>query len=71
MYLGWKDKCNVYMMSACISDNISNVTRTGKFQQVLEVIETYNIAMGGIDKSNQMLTSYVQIREKKTQKMVY
>ena len=40
MYLGWKDKCDVYMMSACIADNISNVTRTGKVQQVLEITET-------------------------------
>ena len=40
MCLGWKDKLDVYMMSTCMADNISNVTRKGKVEQVPEIIET-------------------------------
>ena len=58
MCLGWKDKHDVYMMSTCIADNISNVKRKGKVEQVPEIIETYNSKIGGVDKSYQMLTSY-------------
>ena len=58
MCLGWKDKRDVYMMNTCISDNISNVKRKGKVEQVPEIIEAYNGKMGGVDKSDQMLTSY-------------
>ena len=71
MYLAWNDKCDVYMMSTCIADDVTNVTRKGQDEQVPEIIQTFNSKMGCIDKSNQMFTSYLQIREKKTQKMLY
>ena len=45
--LGWKDKRDVYMMSTCIADNISNVKRKGKVEQVPEIMETYNSKMRG------------------------
>ena len=64
MHLGWrKNKRDVYIMSSSTADDIS---RKRKVEQVLEIIETYNSKIGGIDKNNQMLPSYKQIREKKT-----
>ena len=58
MRLGWKDKRDVYMISTCIADNISNAKRKGKVDRVPEIIETYNSKMRGVYKSDRMLTSY-------------
>ena len=49
-----------------LAGNISNVTRKGKVKQVPEVIETYNSKMTGVDKSDQMLTSYKLERKRLT-----
>ena len=68
MYLRWKDKGDAYIISACIYDNISNITKKGIVEQVLETIETYNITMGGVDRSDQMLTGYKKLERKRLKK---
>lgn len=46
------------MMTTCIPDDLADVTRRGSSKQVPLVIEIYNNKMGGVDKSDQMLTTY-------------
>ena len=54
----WKDKKDVFTMSTCVEDGILQVRRAGQPKDIPKVIDTYNKNMGGVDRSDQMLTSY-------------
>ena len=46
------------MMSTCVNDGTVTVKRVGKDKEIPNVVDFYNQHMGGVDKSDQMLTSY-------------
>ena len=63
----WKDKKDVFTMSTCVEDGILQVRRAGQPKDIPKVIDTYNKNMGGVDRSDQMLTSY-EIERKRVKK---
>ena len=65
----WKDKKDVYMMSSCITNDTVNVTRAGKPKDIPLVVHMYNQSMGGVDRSDQMLTTY-EAERKRIKKVV-
>ena len=60
----WKDKKDVYMMSSCITNDTVNVMRAGKPKDIPLVVHMYNQSMGGVDRSDQMLTTYEAERKR-------
>ena len=54
-------------MSTCVEDGILQVRRAGQPKDIPKVIDTYNKNMGGVDRSDQMLTSY-EIERKRVKK---
>ena len=58
MCIQWKDKKDVFAMSTCVEDGILQVRGAGQPKGISKVIDTYNKNMGGVDRSDQMLTSY-------------
>ena len=58
MVTQWRDKKDVSMMSTCVNDGNVIVKRAGKDKEIPRVVDFYNQHMGGVDKSDQMLTSY-------------
>ena len=63
----WRDKKDVSMMSTCVNDGTVTVKRAGKDKEIPCVADFYNQHMGGVDKSDQMLTSY-EIERKRVKK---
>ena len=53
-----KDKKDVYMLSICVEEGETEVMRGGKPKHIPNVVHIYDNSMGGIDRSDQMLTSY-------------
>ena len=45
-------------MSTCVNDATVIVKRAGKDKQIPHVVDFYNQYMGGVGKSDQMLTNY-------------
>ena len=66
MVTQWRDKIDVSMMSTCANDGIVIVKRAGRGKEIPRV-DFYNQHMGGVDKSDQMLTSY-EIERKRVKK---
>ena len=60
----WKDKRDVFMMTTCIPDSKTVVQRRGVETTVPTLIHTYNNMMRGIDRSDQMTTSYPTERKR-------
>ena len=58
MVTKWKDKKDVHMISTFVNDRETVVWRSGKHKMVPSVIDLHNGSMGGMDKSDQMMTSY-------------
>ena len=55
----WKDKKDVNLISTCIDGNMwVKVKRAGKETEVPLVVYIYNSGMDGVDRSDQMLSSY-------------
>ena len=48
----------------CVSDVAVTVTRTGKGKENPLVVSRYNKKMGGVDRSDQMMTSYQAERKR-------
>ena len=69
MVTQWRDKKDVSMMSTCVNDGTVIVKRAGKDKVILHVADILNQHVGGVDKSDLMLTSY-EI-ERKRVKMWY
>ena len=67
MVTQWRDKKDVSMMSTCVNDGNVIVKRAGKDKEIPRVVDFYNQHMGGVDKSDQMLTSY-EIERKRVKK---
>ena len=60
----WKDKRDVFMLTTCIADGETNLRRRGVETAVPNVVHTYNKLMGGVDRSDQMTTSYPTERKR-------
>ena len=58
MITKWLDKKDVCTMSTPVNDGVIDVVRAGKPKEIPAVISVYNCNMGGVDKSDQMMTSY-------------
>ena len=58
MCMQWKDKRDVHMLMFCVPDDDVVVKRHGKDKVVPLVVNTYNDSMGGVDQSDQMMSSY-------------
>ena len=58
MVTKWKDKKDVHTISTFVNDGETLVRRSGKDKVIPTVIDIYNRGMGGVDKSDQMMTSY-------------
>ena len=54
----WKDKNYVRTLTSCVPDEDVVVKRCGKDKVVLFIVNTYNDWMGGVDRSDQMMSSY-------------
>ena len=67
MVTQWRDKKDVSMMSTCLNDGTVIKKRAGKDKEIPLVVDFYNQHMGGVDKSDQMLTSY-EIERKRVKK---
>lgn len=59
MHTKWKNRNDIFILSSCVSNNKSNVSRAEKPKQIPLVVAVYNLSMGCVDCSNKMLTSYV------------
>ena len=59
-----KIKKDIHLLSTCVSDGAVIVTRTGKGKEIPLVVNRYNKKMGGVDRSDQMMTSY-QVERKR------
>ena len=57
MVTQWRDKKDVSTMSTRANDGIVIVKRAGRGKEISRV-DFYNQHIGGVDKSDQMLTSY-------------
>ena len=57
MCMQWKDKCDVRMLTSCTPDKDVIVKWQGKEKAVPLVIDTYNNGMGGVDLSDQIMSS--------------
>ena len=53
-----KDKKDVHTISTFVNDDKTLVRRAGKDKLIPTVVDIYNRGMGGVDKSDQMMTSY-------------
>ena len=51
-------KKDVFMISVCVNDGTVTLKRAGKDKEIPCVVNFYNQYIGGVDKSDQMLTSY-------------
>ncbi|XP_047141066.2 piggyBac transposable element-derived protein 4-like [Hydra vulgaris] len=60
----WKDKKDVHMLSTCVQNDTVVVNRAGKEKNIPLVIHEYNKNMGGVDRSDQMLTTYESERKR-------
>ena len=58
MVTKWKDKKDVHTISTFVNDDKTLVRRAGKDKLIPTVVDIYNRGMGGVDKSDQMMTSY-------------
>ena len=58
MVTKWKDKKDVHMMLTFVNDRETQVRRAGKDKMIPSVVDIYNCSMGGVDKSDQMMTLY-------------
>ena len=58
MCMQWKDKRDVHMLTSCVPDEDVVIKRCGKDKVVPLVVNTYNDSMGGVDRSDQMMSSY-------------
>lgn len=58
MCLKWKSKRDVRMLTFYIPDKDIIMKRQGKEKAVPLVIDTYNNGMVGVDRSDQMMSSY-------------
>ena len=59
MVTKWKDKNDVHLISTIIEGNAwVKVTRAGKEKDIPHVVHIYNNGMGGVDRSDQMLSTY-------------
>ena len=58
MVTQWRDKKDVFMISVCVNDGTVTLKRAGKDKEIPCVVNFYNQYIGGVDKSEQMLTSY-------------
>ena len=67
MVTQWRDKKDVTLLSSCVNDSTINVTRAGKEKTIPLVVNFCNANMGGVDKSDQMLTSY-EVERKRVKK---
>ena len=56
-------------MSTPVNDGVINVVRAGKPNEIPAVISVYTCNMEGVDKSEQMMTSY-EVEQKRVKKMV-
>ena len=68
MVTKWKDKKDIHMISIFMNDGETQVRQAGKDKTVNDV---YNRSMDGIDKSEEMMTSYDVERVKKWYKKVF
>ena len=57
-------------MSTCVNDGTVNVMRAGNEKVIHSVVNFSNCNIGGVDKSDQMLTSY-EIERKRVKQMVH
>jgi len=67
MFTKWKDKKDVHLLSTCIADGTIEVTRAGKAKNIPLVVNCYNNNMGGVDRSDQMMTLY-EVERKRVKK---
>ena len=58
MSMLWKDKRDVRMLTSSVPDENVVVKRRGKDKVVPLVVNTYNDSMGGVDRSDQMMSLY-------------
>ena len=58
MCMQWKDKKDVRTLASCVPDEDVVVKCHGKDKVVLLIVNTYNDSMGGVDQSDQMMSSY-------------
>ena len=59
MLTKWKDKKDINLISTFIDENTwVKVTRAGKDKEIPLAVHIYNNGMGGVDRSDQMLSSY-------------
>ena len=52
------------MLSSCVEEGEIEVMRAGKPKQIPDVVHIYNNSMGGVDRADQMLTSYSTERKR-------
>ena len=57
------------MILTCVNDGTVTVKRVGKDKEIPHVVDFYNQHIGGVDKSDQMLTSY-EIERKRVKKWI-
>ena len=60
----WWDKKDVHMLSTCVPNIIVTVKRAGNEKIIPHVIHEYNRSMRGIDRADQMLTTYKSERKR-------
>ena len=68
MVTKWKDKKDVHMMATFVNDRETQVRHAGKDKMIHSVVDIYNRSMGGVDKSDQMMTSY-DVERKRVKKL--
>ena len=66
----WRDKKDVHMLSTCVQNDTITVNRAGREKNIPLVIHEYNRKIGGVDRSDQMLTTYESERKRQKKKMV-
>ena len=58
MCMQWNDKKDVRMLTSCVPHEDIVIKRLGKDKLVSLVVNIYNDSMGGVDRSDQMMSSY-------------